>query len=84
MKHAFITTFKGEDNLIWKKIIPGELNFKDAYLFNTHAAQVILWAKQIWNQFIRPLKSLLSWRLMYNKVPIDENLSTCGYTLVSW
>jgi len=49
LQHAFTATFKGEDNLIWKKIIAGELNFKDAYLYNKHASKAILWAKQIWN-----------------------------------
>lgn len=68
-----------EDKLIWKASHDGNLAFKDTYLFLTsNQPQNISWAKVIWHIAIPPSKSLLIWRLLYNKLPTDDNLSLRG------
>ena len=71
------------DKLIWNQSSIGELSFKEAFLFKTGLGQNINWAKNIWCPDIPPSKSLLVWRLMFNKVPTDENLSLRGSFLPS-
>jgi ribonuclease HI len=41
-------------------------------------SQDLNWAKLIWNPAIPPSKALLAWRLMYDKIPTDENLLIRG------
>jgi hypothetical protein len=41
------------------------------------------WAKNIWSIDIPPSKSLVSWRLIHDKLPIDDNLRVRGCLLPS-
>jgi hypothetical protein len=66
------------DKLLWKHTDDGDLQLKEAYLFNSHTWQELHWAKIIWCAEIPPSKSLFVWRLMNDKVPTDENLKYRG------
>jgi hypothetical protein len=71
------------DSLLWKHSDSGDLELKQAYSFKVQQYQDLFWAKLIWLPEIPPSKSLLAWRLMHQKVPIDENLMTRGCALPS-
>jgi len=63
-----------EDRLVWKHCASWVLSLKEAYMFKYGSSQNIPWEKQIWCANIPPSKSLMTWRLMHNKLPIDDNL----------
>jgi len=73
-----------EDRFIWKHSHDGNLSFKDAYLFQTNTTvSPPAWCKYIWNIAIPPSKSLLSWRILQDKLPTDEQLSKRGCQIPS-
>jgi hypothetical protein len=67
-----------QDHMLWKLSETGDLSLKDAYFFKLQHSQDLNWAKLIWNPAIPPSKALLAWRLMYDKIPTDENLLIRG------
>lgn len=67
-----------EDFLIWNHTDNGSLSVKDAYSFKRHHSPHLDWAKCIWSADIPPSKSLISWRLMHDKLPNDEHLMDRG------
>ncbi|KAM7465607.1 hypothetical protein LguiB_013169 [Lonicera macranthoides] len=71
-----------EDQLIWPKSHKGKLTFKDAYLFYCHS-KPSQWAAQIWKSFVPPRVSCLTWKLLQNKLPTQDNLQKRGMTMVS-
>jgi hypothetical protein len=71
------------DKLLWKHPNSGDLEHKQAYSFKLQQYQDLHWAKLIWNPAIPPSKSLLVWRLMHQKVPTDENLTSRGCVIPS-
>jgi hypothetical protein len=72
-----------EDTLVWKNSTSGALTFKDAFLFHGEIGQNLAWAKLIWCIDIPPSKSLLSWRLVHDKLPTDNILANKGIHLCS-
>jgi len=76
-------TYK-EDKIIWKASHDGNLTFKDAYLFHaSQQSQNLSWAKAIWHTAIPPSKSLLIRRLLYDRLPTDDNLIRRGCQIPS-
>jgi ribonuclease HI len=71
------------DELVWNNSASGSLSLKDAYLHQAPVGQNLGWTKLLWNHFIPPAKSLLVWRLMYKKLPTDDNLMVRGCHLPS-
>lgn len=69
------------DKPIWQHTGNGELTLNDAYSFKKHQNPKLHWAKIIWSRDVPPSKSLLVWRLMWDKLPIDEKLSQRGCCL---
>jgi ribonuclease HI len=69
--------------MLWMPSVTGDLSLKEAYLFKMQHSQDLVWAKLIWSIAIPPSKSLLVWRLMYDKLPTDENLMIRGCYLPS-
>jgi len=67
----------------WQFSWEARLSFKDAFLFQNPVGQNISRAKLIWNSAIPLSKSLLSSRLVHNKLPIDENLIIRGCQILS-
>jgi hypothetical protein len=74
---------QAQDQILWKPSATGDLSLKAAYLFKMHYSQDLDWAKLIWSVAIPPSKSLLVWRLMYDKLPTDEKLLIRGCHLHS-
>jgi hypothetical protein len=63
------------DSLVWRDSDSGLLTLND--IPQPH------WTKFVWSKDIPPSKSLVAWRLMHNKFPTDENLSSRGCHLPS-
>lgn len=61
----------------------GSLTFKEAYHYFNPVGQLVPWAKLIWRNCIPPSNSFLSWRIVHNKLPSDENLWARGCIVVS-
>ena len=75
--------FPKEDKLIWESSSTGNLSLKEAFLFKYSVGQNISWAKDVWSPDIPPSKSLMTWRLMHNKLPTDDNMALRGCNLPS-
>jgi hypothetical protein len=78
-----IPVVQKNDLLLWKHTNNGDLSLKDAYQFISPDVQKLSWAKLIWNNAIPPSKSFMMWRLVYNRMPTDENLAIRGFLLPS-
>ena len=70
------------DHLIWPLSPKGELTFKDAYKFYNNS-QPVHWVSHLWKPFIPPRVSCLSWKIMQNRVPTQDNLQKRGMFFVS-
>lgn len=51
------------------------LSFKDTYSFFNGFVSTCDWGMLIWHSLTPPSKSLLFWRLMYDKLHTDDNLT---------
>jgi hypothetical protein len=80
---AIIPLEPAQDHMLWKPSVTSDLSIKEAYFFKMQHSQDLDWAKLIWSIVIPPSKSLLVWRLMYDKLPTDENLMPRGCYLPS-
>ncbi|GAU46323.1 hypothetical protein TSUD_28400 [Trifolium subterraneum] len=69
---------ESKDKFIWKHADSGDLVLKEAYQFSIPQYQHLPCAKLIWSPDIPPSKSILVWRLMHEKLPIDEHLMIKG------
>lgn len=72
-----------DDRLVWKWTNTGNLTLKEAFLHKTASDQKLNWAKIIWSVDIPPSKSLVSWRIMHDRMPTDEKLMEKGCNIVS-
>jgi ribonuclease HI len=72
-----------DDNLVWLGTDSGALSLKEAFTFKSQIQSKLHWAKTIWSIDIPPSKSLVSWRLMHDKLPTDDNLMLRGCLLPS-
>lgn len=59
------------------------ISVKDAFLFKRHQSPELDWANCIWSADIPPSQSLISWRLMHDKLPTDEKLMERGCCIPS-
>lgn len=73
----------GPDRLCWKHSADGNLTFKGAFTFLNPCPNQVRWGRPIWNGSIPPSKLFLTWRLILNKLPADENLISRGCVVVS-
>ena len=83
VEHVTIPFEITEDKRIWQPSNNGVLTFKNAFEFKYGVGQNIKWAKDLWCSNIPPTKPLLVWRIIYKKVPIDENLWSRGFQFPS-
>jgi len=81
--HTTIPKVPLEDNLVWAKAKTGNLTLKEAYLHKSPIGHKLHWARRIWSADIPPTKSLLSWRIMHDRVPTDDKLRERGCSLAS-
>jgi hypothetical protein len=72
-----------EDDLVWLAADSGALSLKDAFIFKSQIHPKLHLAKNIWSIDIPPSKSLVSWILMHDKLPTDDNLRLRGCLLPS-
>jgi hypothetical protein len=71
------------DKLCWTSSPDGELNSSIAYRTISGHNPKVPWAKLLWNSYIPPSRSFITWRLIHNKLPTDENLRRRGCLIVS-
>ncbi|XP_058784636.1 uncharacterized protein LOC131659466 [Vicia villosa] len=71
------------DKRMWKHDSSGVLSLKLAYSFKRSAAIFVDWHQFIWSKNIPPSKSFLSWRLLLQKLPTDEQLKFRDFSLPS-
>lgn len=72
-----------EDKLCWVASMDGELNSKIAYKTMIGSGPQIHWDKLLWNSYIPPSRSFITWRLLHNRLPTDDNLRKRGCFIVS-
>lgn len=60
--------------LMWTNSKSGDVSLKDAYQLKSHTMQKIHWATTIWSIDIPPSRSFVAWRIMHDRMPIDEKL----------
>ena len=61
----------------------GVLTNKIAYSHLVGQGQRVPWAALLWNMYIPPSRAFVTWRLLNNKVPTDDNLQKRGCIIVS-
>jgi len=61
-------------SLMWKHNTTENLTLKEVYDFKRHHFPKLHCTKLIWSKDILPSKSMLTWRLMLDKLPTGENL----------
>ncbi|KAF1893764.1 hypothetical protein Lal_00002288 [Lupinus albus] len=71
------------DSLIAKSIGDGTLSMKTDYCHISKPQLFLNWCKILWSKHIPPSKSFISWRLMHNRFPSDENQANRGCALAS-
>lgn len=71
------------DKLVRKAAPDDALSHKLAFSFLNGNSQKVSWAKLLWNAYIPPSRAAISWRLLHNKLPTDENLQKRGSYIVS-
>ena len=71
------------DKLIWKNALDGNLTHKLAYAFMIGAGPKVSWDKILWNSYIPPSRAFITWRVLHNKLPTDDNLRKRGCYIVS-
>jgi len=71
------------DMLCWESAPDGILTSKIAFRTLNGVGQRSTWANILWNSHIPPSRSFITWRLLHNKLPTDENLRKRGCTIVS-
>ncbi|MCH79531.1 glycerol-3-phosphate dehydrogenase, partial [Trifolium medium] len=73
----------GQDRMVWKHTVNGDLQQKEAYAFKMQQFNVLDWTNFIWSKDIPPSKSMMVWRLMHDKIPTDDNLMVRGCCIPS-
>jgi len=71
------------DKLCWISACDGDLTHSLAYKNLVGNGQKVPWAKMFWNVYIPPSRSFITWRLLHNKLPTDDNLRKRGCPIVS-
>lgn len=74
---------ESEDRLVWKHSQNGVLRLCDSYTFLNQPSATHHWARNIWSRDIPPSKSLLTWRVVHDKLPTDEKLIQRGCNIPS-
>ncbi|XP_050113925.1 uncharacterized protein LOC126592246 [Malus sylvestris] len=70
-----------KDVLIWEVSTSGVFSFSDGYEIVRHRFTVKSWASTIWRPFIPPRYSILVWKILFNKLPTEDQLQRRGIPL---
>lgn len=82
---VFIKVSSSElDSLVWQFSKTRNISCKDVYSHFFYSLVVSGWKKVLWKQFISLSKSIFSWRLFQQLIPMDFALVRRGICLVSW
>lgn len=68
-----------EDKIVWSGSNNGILSLNQDYDFIDKPNSCDLWNMFSWNPSIPPSKDLLVWKIMYNRLSSDENLTKKGF-----
>lgn len=68
-----------EDEMVWTEAHNCLLTLKQAYNFMHKTSPCAFWSIFPWHRNISPSMTLLNWRFLSNKVPIDDNLIIRGF-----
>jgi len=71
------------DKLNWVSAADGQLTNKTAYAELYGNNQRVPLFQLLWNTYIPPSRAFITWHLIHNKIPTDENLRKRGCTIVS-
>ncbi|KAK9921034.1 hypothetical protein M0R45_029564 [Rubus argutus] len=63
-----------EDRVVWATDASGSLSSKAAYQFLSTSLPVNAWGRRIWHAAIQPRKSLVSWKVLHNRILTDDLL----------
>lgn len=80
-----VIPFSGDavDHLIWPNLDSGILNLKESFKFLNPPAAVSKLFKMVWCSKTPPSKSFVSWKLLQNRMPMDDCLRARGCIVVS-
>lgn len=70
-----------KDVLIWEVSTSSVFSFSDGYEIVRHRFPVKSWASIIWRPFIPPRYSILVWKILFNKLPMEDQLQRRGIPL---
>lgn len=62
------------DMLHWTEVPDGVLTNKIAFSCIVGQGQKVPWCILLWNSYIPPSRAFITWRLLHNRIPTDENL----------
>ncbi|XP_019425130.1 PREDICTED: uncharacterized protein LOC109334011 [Lupinus angustifolius] len=71
------------DRLMWKHVDNGSLTLKEAHKALANHLVYMHWCNLIWSREIPPSKYFITWRLMHQKMPTDDNLMKRGCDMAS-
>ncbi|XP_058741922.1 uncharacterized protein LOC131614340 [Vicia villosa] len=78
-----ISDMEIDDSLAWKNVENGKLTIKIAYEMLANANNSGKWKSFPWDIDSAPSHSMVTWRLMHNKIPTDENMTLRGFSFPS-
>ncbi|XP_062027735.1 uncharacterized protein LOC133743716 [Rosa rugosa] len=71
------------DQVIWPSNAAGILTTKDAFMFLSPPRPLVTWCKLIWNKALQPRKSLVTWKVLKQRILTDDLLARRGICLYS-
>lgn len=71
------------DRLVWTTSRDGMLSLKDSYNSFRNLRDVVPWHGLLWKDFIPPKFSMIVWRVLHGRVPVDDVLRSRGVCIAS-
>ncbi|KAL6188090.1 hypothetical protein ACLB2K_039484 [Fragaria x ananassa] len=73
-----LPAFDMSDQPVWAMETSGILTARSAYCMLAEDLPVVNWGCKIWHAAIQPRKSLVTWKVLLNRIPTDEFLQRRG------
>ena len=64
---------------VWTLSLYGKVSCAMTYASISAPGVPVSWGKKIWVAYIPPSHSILTWRVLHDKLSIDAALRTCGF-----
>ncbi|KAK3221689.1 hypothetical protein Dsin_008714 [Dipteronia sinensis] len=71
------------DYLVWPHSREGSVSCKAAYSRMFHDIPQVRCCRDVWSRYIPPSRSVLSWRLLLDRLPTEDRLCRFGFQLAS-